>query len=137
MRAAYRNAFFVGLAVFLSAISLANAADHPFAGRWHEPGQASSAIGIIQYGETIAIFGKAGWAMASIEPEMGGLLASGDGRWTLTSDAPSVAVNVTIGYRNGRLFVRIAPDDATDPRELKIIMEHVEPTETTLPAQRT
>jgi hypothetical protein len=137
MPAAYRNAFLVGLVVFLSAISLARAADRPFAGRWHERGDASRTIGVIQDGETIAIFGEAGWSMASIKPKTGGLLASGDGKWTFKSDAPPITVNVTIGYRDGRLFLRIAPKDANDPRELKIIMEPVEPMEPSAPARRT
>jgi hypothetical protein len=128
---------FVGLTVFLSAISLAKAADHPFAGRWRGEGDASSTIGIIQNGETVSIFGDGGWSMASIEPQTDSLLASGDGRWRLESGAPPVAVNVTLGYRNGRLFVRIAPKDPNDPHELKIIMEPAEPTEPNPPARRT
>ncbi|MGV1803994.1 hypothetical protein [Agrobacterium vitis] len=71
--------FLISLAIFLSLISSGNAAQF-FAGRWHNARASSSSIGIIQYGETVSIFSEAGWTMALLIPEAGGMLASGEGK---------------------------------------------------------
>lgn len=121
----YGKVFLFSLVIFVSLISSVNAAQF-FAGRWHNAGESSSAIGIIQYGETVAILSEAGWAMTLLVPETGGMLASGEGKWNLSKTA-SVIVNITIGYRDNRVYLRIVPKDRDGFAEYKIIMERIEP----------
>ncbi|MBB3963305.1 hypothetical protein [Rhizobium metallidurans] len=117
--------FVVLLASFAVPLS-GNAADRLLEGQWQTSEGAPETIGIIQYGETAAIFSKAGWAMASLQPETGGVLASGEGRWSITANSPPANVRVTVGYRNDRLHLLVAPKDGGGSTEYKIILERVE-----------
>jgi hypothetical protein len=122
-----RYACFSGLIVFLLATPPSYAAEQSFAGRWSESGKASSSVGVIQYGQTVAIFGRAGWSMAVIEPGSDGMLASGVGRWTFEANSPAVSVHVRIGGRDDRLYLLITTEDTDAPAELKVVMEPLEP----------
>lgn len=121
-----REICLLGLAALLFGSSPGCAAEHAFAGRWSAPGQSSSPIGVIQYGETVALFAKAGWSIATLEPGTGGMLAVGDGKWVFDLNGQPIAVTVRIGQRGGRLYVLIAPEDTSGPSELKIIMDPVQ-----------
>ncbi|MEX2693135.1 hypothetical protein [Rhizobium mongolense] len=125
MSRSYGKTFLISLAIFSAMISSGNAAQF-FAGRWHSSGESPVEIGLIQYGETVALFSKAGWAMVLLAPETGGMLASGEGKWSF-NDTSSVIVNVTIGYRGDRLYLLIVPKNARGPAEYKIITDRIEP----------
>ena len=125
MPRSYGRAFLISLAILFAMISSGNAAQF-FAGRWHNSGESPASIGIIQYGETVALFSKAGWAIVLLVPETGGMLASGEGKWSFNNTS-SVIVNVTIGYRGDRLYLLIVPKDENGPTEYKIIMDRIEP----------
>lgn len=123
----YGKMIFVGLLASLAVPLSGNAADRLFEGQWQKSEGAPETIGIIQHGETTAIFSKAGWAMASLQPETGGVLASGEGKWTITANSPPENVRVTVGYRNDRLYLLVTPKDGGGSTEYKIIFERVEP----------
>lgn len=118
------KAFSISMAIFLVAISPVNAAQL-FAGRWRSSGESPLSIAIIQYGETVTVFSKAGWAMLVLAPETGGMLASGKGKWSF-NDTPSSIVDVTIGYRSDRLYLLIVPTDATGSANHKVILDRTE-----------
>jgi len=65
--------------------------------------------------------------MAILQRETGGVLASGDGRWTITANSSPANVRVTVGYRNDRLYLFVAPKDVGGSTEYKIILERIEP----------
>lgn len=121
----YGKFCFISLLTFLSVISSGHAAQF-FAGRWSHSEEPSSAIGIIQYGKTVAILSEAGWAMAVLVPKAGGKLASGEGKWNV-SKTSSVIVNITIGYSDDRVYILIVPKDRDDVAKHKIIMERIGP----------
>lgn len=121
----YGKFCFISLLTFLSVISSGHAA-HFFAGRWSYSEEPSSSIGIVQYGKTVAIFSEAGWAMAMLIPKTGGKLASGEGKWNV-SKTESVIVNITIGYRDDRVYLLIVPKDKSRSAEYKIIMKRIGP----------
>ncbi len=128
----YRKTFLTSLAIFFAMISSGSAAQL-FARRWHYSGDASVSIGIIQYGETVALFSSAGCAMLLMTPQAGGMLASGEGQWSFNNTS-TATVNVTIGYRGDRLYLLIVPKDQRGPAEIKTIMDRIEPK---LPNRRT
>jgi len=130
MQRLHGRVFLFGLAVSLLLASSSNAAVQLFAGQWQKSGSSEASIGIIQHGETVAIFSKKGWAMALLRPQSNGLLASGEGKWILNAQSASVRVNVTIGYRNECLYLLASPKDGSGSAEYKLIMERVEPEET-------
>jgi hypothetical protein len=123
----YGKIIFLGLLASLAVPISGNAADRLLEGQWQKSEGAPETIGIIQYGETTAIFSKAGWAMATLQPKTGGVLASGDGRWTITANSSPANVRVTVGYRNGRLYLLVTPKDVGGSTEYKIILERIEP----------
>lgn len=125
MPRSYGNTFLFSLAIFFAMISSGSAAQF-FAGRWHYSGESPVSIGVIQYGETVALFSKAGWAMLLLAPEAGGILASGEGNWSFDNTSTAI-VNVTIGYRGDRLYLLIVPKDESGPAEYKIILDRIEP----------
>ncbi|MGV2108832.1 hypothetical protein ACQZ4X_22500 [Agrobacterium vitis] len=59
--------------------------------------------------------------MALLVSEAGGMLASGEGKWNLRKTS-SVIVNITIGYRDNRVYLLIVPKDRDGTAEYKIIM---------------
>lgn len=65
--------------------------------------------------------------MATLQPETGGVLASGDGRWTMTTNSSPANVRVTVGYRKDRLYLLVTPKDVGGSTEYKIILERIEP----------
>lgn len=67
----YGKTFLISLAIFFSMISSGSAAQL-VAGRWHYSGGSPVSIGIIKYGETVALFSKAGWAMLLLAPRQAG-----------------------------------------------------------------
>jgi hypothetical protein len=125
MPRSYGNTFLFSLAIFFAMISSGSAAQF-FAGRWHYSGESPVSIGVFQYGETVALFSKAGWAMLLLAPEAGGILASGEGNWSFDNTSTAI-VNVTIGYRGDRLYLLIVPKDESGPAEYKIILDRIEP----------
>lgn len=126
MSRSYGKTFLISLAIFLAMISSGRAAQL-FAGRWHHSGETPVSIGVIQDGETVALFSKAGWGMLLLAPGAGGMLASGTGRWNC-SGTSTVKVDVAIGYREDRLYLLIVPKDKSVPAEYKVILDRIEPT---------
>lgn len=116
--------FLISLAIVF-AMSSAGRAAQLFAGRWQNSEGQPVSIGIIQEGETVALFSKAGWAMLLLAPDSGGMLASGQGKWRF-NDSSSAMVDVTIGYRGDRLYLSIASKDARGPAAHKIILDRIE-----------
>lgn len=116
--------FLISVAIVF-AMSSAGRAAQLFTGRWHSSEGQPVSIGIIQDGETVALFSEAGWAMLLLAPDSAGMLASGQGKWRF-NDSSSAMVEVTIGYRDDRLYLSIAPKDESGPSEHKIILDRIE-----------
>lgn len=116
---------FACLAAALVGTSDGVANEYRFAGRWAEPGPGSPTIGVIQYGQRVTVISRDGWSIGTLEPGTGGRLAVGDGRWTFgTAAGPA---NVSIGKRNGRLYLIISPQGTDGTSDIKMIAEPVTP----------
>ncbi|MCD2177233.1 hypothetical protein [Rhizobium sp. C1] len=107
------------------AMSSAGRAAQLFTGRWHNSEGQPVSIGVVQDGETVALFSEAGWAMLLLAPDSGGMLASGQGKWSF-NDSSSATVDVTIGYRDDRLYLSIVSKDESGHSAYKIILDRIE-----------
>ncbi len=82
-----------------------------FAGQWRSYGSSPIFLGVVQHGETVAIFSKSGYAMALLSIDGGGMLATGEGRWSFNDLSPQ-PVSITVGYEDDRLYLSIVSKSA-------------------------
>lgn len=118
------NAFLISLALVF-AMSSAGRAAQLLTGRWYNSEGQPVSIGVVQDGETVALFSEAGWAILLLVPDSGGMLASGQGKWSF-NDSSSATVDVTIGYRDDRLYLSIVSKDESGHSAYKIILDRIE-----------
>jgi hypothetical protein len=106
------------LAFWLAWGTAAQAAEHRLAGRWSN---SSVSVGVIQFGQTVFVFGKGGWSMGRLEPGAAGMLAVGEGSWTF--DARPGPATITVGEKDDHLYIIVLPIGASDNSEIKMILE--------------
>jgi hypothetical protein len=106
------------LALLLALGTIALAAEHRLAGRWRD---SSANVGVIQFGQTVFVFGKGGWSVGRLEPGAAGMLAVGEGSWTF--DARPEPATITVGEKDDHLYIIVVPIGASDSSEIKMILE--------------